>query len=757
MLSRAKPQKLDDYFIDLGKRSARGVYFCRINGYSQEVFQFLLKYYEAARLSGVVIEGGIKNPDVRQLSYYGEIMGMDFRADQGFVTASLKRWLPRMDEGQRVNVAGSICATLAGLKRAGKNDNMLKNAYIKFMCWLYYKFERIVNHLGEEKLPKILYEGQMGIYELLLMSVLSAAGCDIVLLQYDGDAAYLKADPDSSRSDELKLPGMGAFPKDFCLKKLREDLQEAARRERLYGGKPQLLNCTNAWITGKVLEDLKTASVSRGSDPQLFYNCFFRICGVEDKLTYESDLYQLQQEIRHGGRKLLIVNGEIPPPTVEEIGGIKRKNSYQNLQQMLMELSANIGAEYGAELQRLMRRAFIDLMLEEGGGEANLNRASNRAVYLLCWMKRYGARLFGGWKPPEISCFFYMGGCRNEGEALFLRFLARLPVDTVIFAPNLNRKCCLEDGCLYEVSYPGSMEVSRYPEEMSGVRMATAAYQAERELDTLMYQDTGMYRNQQYEKANAVTLKTMYEEIPILWDQELKYRPGFSVVEDMVNMPVIFSKISGVKDGIEPVYWQTVRGLVTPDTTVIKHVPFITSVSPNPVKPFAVEFYRNGRLQREKIKAHKSYQYGILRESMQDYLLDKLKLLIEQRLIRGTGENGTEYTIIAVALNLDKQILRQIQRFDFTKKNPKLVYIITGEAALSLEDTIQAAFLNLVGFDILFFVPTGYQCVEKFFSREVMEEHQIGEYLYDLRVPDLDAGASGPRHSWREKIFKRGT
>ena len=85
-----------------------------------------------------------------------------------------------MNGWQRKQVAGSIYDVLAGLQKAGKNENMLKNAYIKFMCWLYYKFERIVNRLGEEKLPKILYEGTVSIYELLLLSVISGAGADVV-------------------------------------------------------------------------------------------------------------------------------------------------------------------------------------------------------------------------------------------------------------------------------------------------------------------------------------------------------------------------------------------------------------------------------------------------------------------------------------------------------------------------------------------------------------------------------------------------
>ena len=66
--------------------------------------------------------------------------------------------------------------------------------------------------------------------------------------------------------------------------------------------------------------------------------------------------------------------------------------------------------------------------------------------------------------------------------------------------------------------------------------------------NVIMYQDSGIYRNQQYGKANAVMLRTMYEEIAILWDQEVKYRQNFSVTDSVVNIPVIFAKVSGVKD-----------------------------------------------------------------------------------------------------------------------------------------------------------------------------------------------------------------
>lgn len=759
MLERTEISKLDDYFVDLGKRRSRGVYFYRINGYNQQIHDFIQRYYEEARRNGVIIEGEIPNPDNNNLAYYSEIMGMSFQMSLDFINSSLRKWLPRMTAAQRENVAGSIYNTLSGLRQAGKNDNMLKNAYIKFMCWLYYKFERIVNHLGEEKLPKILYEGIISNYELLLMNVLAIAGCDIVLLQYKGDTEYLKLDPDSAKSFDLKLQGMTSFPPAFSLKQIRKDIQDALNNERLYGTKPQITNCTNAWISGKILDDIRKDTSIRGNDERFFYNCFCRVMGVEDKLTYPNELYQLQLELKQFRRKVIIVNERIEPPTPDEIGGIRRRN-YQNVNQMIADLSSNIRYTFSQELQLIMNKAFVDILLEESKKDgANVNRLTNKGVYILCWLKRYQQQLFGNWKMPEIACFFYMGGCRNENEAAFCRFMARLPVDVIIFNPNLNQKCCLTDHLLYEINYDQSLPIKRYPEENTNLRIGTAAYHAERDLDTLMYQDTGIYRNQQYGKATAVMLQTMYEEIPILWDQELKYRPSFSTMDAVVNMPVISAKVCGVKEGLLPGYWSSIKNLITPDTTVIRKVPNITSTTPNPMKPFATEFFKNGRVQKAKIKGHKSYQYGFLREAMQDHLLDKLQFLIDQKIIKGTFENGTEYTIVSTAMNLDKNILRMIQKFDFTKKNPKLIYIITGETVLSLEDTIYAIYLNQIGFDILFFVPTGYQCIEQHLNHSYVEEHQIGEYIYDLQIPDFDTISSNvnARPSWRDIIFKRGT
>lgn len=757
MFEHRKIQELDDFFKGLDCRREKGVYFYRINGYNEEVARFIRKYYEAARLKGVILEGKIPNPDEGNLSYYQEIMGTGFQMSMGFFLTSLKKWLPRMRDAQRGQVAAAIYDALDSLRRAGKNENMLKNAYIKFMCWLYYRFERIVNALGENEVPKILYEGNISNYELMLVSILSNAGCDAVLLQYHGDQGYRKIDTETALSEELLLPGMQAFPETFNLRWVREQIQEEKNAERLYGRKPEVVNCTNAWITGAGMEDVEKPAAVRGDRPEFYYNCFFRISGVEDKLTCLNEWYQFYLRMKNEGRKIVITEQTISQPGMDEIAGIHRKN-YQRQDQMLMDLSANIRYSANIELQRIMTKAFLDIMLDEAKLPGmNLNRLTNKAVYLLCWLKRYQPKLFVNWKMPEIGCFIHMGGCKNENEALFLRFLARLPVDVLILNPNQNVPCCLKDSLLYEIHYPESLSAERFPQENTDIQIGTTAYHAERELDTLMYQDSGMYRNQQYQKASTVNLKTMYEEIWLLWKEELKYRPNFSTVNDTVNLPVLFAKVSGVKDGQVQPYWSGIKALITEDTFVIKAAPFLDSMDENPMRAHATEFFRNGRVQKAKIKAHRDYAYGVLREEIQEHMLDKLQLLIDKRLIKGTFENGTEYTIVATVLNLPRELVRLIQKFDFTKKNPKLIYLNMGEKVISLEDTILTAFLSLVGFDVIFFVPTGYQSVEKYFNRKLMDEHQIGDYMYDLQVPDFGRISLNTRPGWRDKIFKRGT
>lgn len=754
MFQLGRIEKLHDYFSACSRRREQAVFFYRVAGYSGEVAAFLTQYDQAARTNGVVIEGRIPNPDPKQLDYLAEMMGSDFQLDAGFLTQKLTRWLPRLTGAQREAVVTAMTATLQDLQAHGKNENMLRNAYIKYMCWLYYKFERILGRLGGDELPKILYDGTVSSYELQLLVILARAGADIVLLERAGDAGYLRCDPTSQYAQLYQAPGLTPFPADFSLRQLREQGRQQAERQKLYGAPAGIAPCTNAWIKAPDVKEILTAVRARGDDPKLFYNAFVVQYGVEDKLLFPSDMVAFYQQLKREGRKVCLENGRLPPPTPEEIAAVRRRN-HQTAEQLAADLAANLQSPNNQQLQTLMRQAFLDVVLEEDkavGG--NLNRLLNKAVYLVAWMKRYQKDLFQNWQAPEVGVFILFGACSGDNEALFLRLLAKLPVDVLVLLPDLNAPCVLKDPALLDLHKEHSLPMTDFPVEPSQMRVRTAAYQAEREMDSILYQNTGLYRAKQHQKAEAVTLQTMYEEIGLLWDQELKYRPGFAAEGDMVTVPVLLEKICGIKDGPILPYWLEIKKLVTPETTLVTKLPWQTGLEANPMKPYATQFLRQGRLQREKIKQHKDYPYGILRPEIQDYLLDKLQVLLDEKLIAGTYQNGTEYTIVSTILGLPKDLLRRIQNFDFTKKNPKLIIISTTEETLSLEDSILVAFLNLVGFDILFFVPTGYQSIEKYFQKPFANEHQLGPYRYDLQVPDFRTLHEGGKSSIR-KLFGR--
>ena len=754
MFQLGRIEKLHDYFSACSRRREQAVFFYRVAGYSGEVAAFLTQYDQAARTNGVVIEGRIPNPDPKQLDYLAEMMGSDFQLDASFLTQKLTRWLPRLTGAQREAVVTAMTATLQDLQAHGKNENMLRNAYIKYMCWLYYKFERILGRLGGDELPKILYDGTVSSYELQLLVILARAGADIVLLERAGDAGYLRCDPTSQYARLYQAPGLTPFQADFSLRQLREQGRQQAERQKLYGAPAGIAPCTNAWMKTPDGKEILTAVRARGDDPKLFYNAFVVQYGVEDKLLFPSDMVAFYQQLKREGRKVCLENGRLPPPTPEEIAAVRRRN-HQTAEQLAADLAANLQYPNNQQLQTLMRQAFLDVVLgEDKAVGGNLNRLLNKAVYLVAWMKRYQKDLFQNWQAPEVGVFLLFGACSGDNEALFLRLLAKLPVDVLVLLPDLNAPCVLKDPALLDLHKEHSLPMTDFPVEPSQMRVRTAAYQAEREMDSILYQNTGLYRAKQHQKAEAVTLQTMYEEIGLLWDQELKYRPGFAAEGDTVTVPVLLEKICGIKDGPILPYWLEIKKLVTPETTLVTKLPWQTGLEANPMKPYATQFLRQGRLQREKIKQHKDYPYGILRPEIQDYLLDKLQVLLDEKLIAGTYQNGTEYTIVSTILGLPKDLLRRIQNFDFTKKNPKLIIISTTEETLSLEDSILVAFLNLVGFDILFFVPTGYQSIEKYFQKPFANEHQLGPYRYDLQVPDFRTLHEGGKSSIR-KLFGR--
>ena len=770
MYRRVAVSTLDECFLPISGRKQRGAFFLRITQYSEEIAEWLWKFHEAARLRGVILEKQIQNPDERQLNYYKETMGNAFSPESSFIRAALQKWMPRMNESVRTEFAEALCVQLRELRQQGKSEGIQRNVYIKLLCWLYYKFERLMPYIGQDDVPKILYESNsITNHELIFLKLLMSLGTDIVLLETLSDEAYKKLDADSDCSQLFDISGGKPFPADFSLKNFRKEHM----RPRLQPGTsssrpaatpvnnagsainvekrlaiPQKAPCTNAWMKKADWQEARTPPVMRGTEMTLFYNAFIRINGVQDKLTYKNELYQFYQQMQTERRKVCILDGALPAPSQTEIQKIRRRN-YRSAEEMTLDLIGNIPAAASVDLQRMMQLAFARTMKQAQIQEPNINRLTVTAVYLLCWIQRYQKDVFQGWRDGDVPCVIKMGGCESEREALYMLYLSQLPVDVLVFAPNLNQPYILRSDKLLEITGSESLPSMPFPRQKGNFTMSTAASYAEEELSSMLYENTGLYRNQQFAQADAITLQTTYDEIFALWNEELKYRPNFSTGSQSVNMPVIYAKISGVEEGKMAPYWQKVKLLVSAaDTLLFRQFPIVRRGG-NPFGEVAAKCLKDGCIRSAELKANRQYPFGLLRAEMQEHILRKAQGMLDERMIRGTFENGTEYTVLSTILGMSKEILRLIQGFDFTKKNPKVVAVSTKDEMPTLEDAILLTFLNRVGFDIAMFVPTGYQTIERYLKDCLPIEHQIGAFIYDQEIPDF---AALPEHKGLQKL-----
>ena len=732
MLLHQKIKGLEDFFKRQNERKPKGVYFYRINSYDETILEFIRKYYDLAKREGAIIDKNIENPTADNIAYFNEIIGDKYVHGPGFMAEALKKWLPRIKDYQRASIADGIYDTLEVLRRQGKNIDILKNNFIRIMCWLYYNFYNIMERLGNDDVPKIIFWGNVNFSELSTLKILSNAGADIILVQPGGDSKYMTIDPKSEYSIDLGM-GSESFPAGFDLQWLLKQHEEDKSKRLLYSNKANAKADTNTWLSGDLFEDLK--NTRRGENTSFFYNMFARINGCDNRNTYVNNLYLLYQDLKKANRSIKVINNKITNPSVDEISKIKRGN-YANENQLIMDLKKNINLKSNTFID-VARDAFVDTMIETGKlMNMDLNKMMNKGIYILCWFQRYIPDLLGNTdihSPAPILIYF--GNVETDTESLFLNMVAKLPIDVIIFNPE-KKGDKLTGERLYEVHFEETLKVNEFPTDGNNLSMGTMAYNAERDLDTMMYSDTGMYRDMQFSKANIIKLSTTYEEINIYWKQEARFRPNFSTVDDIVNIPVMFAKISGVANSDTDTYFKNIKDLLT-DTTLIYKNENIYDRNCT-VAAGVPSFFKNGRLDREGIKHSQIYKYDYLRAETQDYILDKLSELLRRKTIAGTGQNGTEYKIITIVLDLPKEILRFIQSFDFTKCPPKLIIVNTTETVISLEDSIIVAFLNLIGFDIVFFIPTGYDNVNKYFNNQIMEEHIIGNYLYDIAIPDFN-------------------
>lgn len=772
---------LDDLFTAYSKRTNKGAYLLRSFSYGKDIEGFLQKLIVNRSKYNVLFIDKFNNPDEQQLDYYESVLGLEFSNTRQFYENAFAKWLTRLNPAQKNTLIDSLEETFNMLLKSGKTESILKNIYVKFMCWFYYKLESILSSLGNDNFPKIIYTGNISYHELLLVHLLAESGCDIFLLINDIES-YKKADGNHSLShifeDSNKLPFPNDFSAHYILNKLAKNNTAAQQnspsnqqankpnQSQISGSSkitlpPNIPNVnTNAWLYTTVessknlaatpLEILNAFLMPEGErgDGNTIYNLFIRINGIWDRTTSVKDLFSWQKKLSQNGRNIIEIN-KIDIPSMQETQNIPRFN-ITSKEDIVAGIYPVLQKTSVPRLNNIIYKAFYDVIMNDD--EDKLNRLNNKAIYLAVWFNRFAGRLYANYKDDNnMPVFIYFGGAKSNFECIFLKFLSHILCDVLILCPSENDKCMLEDGKLFSVSYDEFLNIHELPKTPDDAVIGTVAYHAEQDLTNVLYDNSGLYRQRQYKHADTLKLQTMLEEINILWHETGTYRPGFETMDNTVLLPVIAAKINGIKNGNKKQYWENIKKKLGDDTVLIKSVPYIKNINTTNFK--AHELIRNGKILVDVIKSSPKYKYKILRNETQEHIFNKIQLLLDSKIIKGTFTQGMEYRILNVLLDLNKDIIRLIQKFDFTKYIPKVVVLAFSENSCSIDDAILLAFLHFAGFDIAIYTPTGYQVVETYYNEPLFVDYQAGEYDYDMKEEDIDKSFLG--QEILSRIFRR--
>lgn len=709
------------------------IFFYRISDFDESAIEFVTKFNELSKSGGTNIKQRIPNPTDTNVEYYNNIIGAEFKLNQVFFIKNLQIWLPNLKLDHSKNIALEMFKVMYDMRSAGKTDGMIRSVYIKYMCWLYYNFNSAVTFATQKGKSYVIFQGDPVFHEIQILSILSKIGCDVLLI-HTSEEKYKSFDPLNEKSVPYKPSGQ-VITVDIE-KVLQQNSVVKETKKSNVAVPPAVFNIvTNNKPNEDPLRAILNPHELRGDDKETIYNEYYKIEGVDDLVYYKSQIHTFMETIRLSNSKLLTIEKGLLPPQPNELVEIKVVNTTNSLE-LLKSVVTNIEYPENNMIEKSLKREFIQVFSKDLD-DIKHNILKNQMLTVVSWINKYKNHLFKGYKRGKPPVMIILNGASNGAQKKFIEIMAAQPIDILLYCPDLNKEEVSDDSRLKVVKYPGSMNMEVLPSNESNVVLSTVSYSASQDIDKLLYNEGMMFKDYQCKSAITAVLQTTYDEIKILWNEPAQIRPNFETIGDKITLPTICAKINGTIFDSDYTYWKEVQQYITQNTYLVKQLNFVNKLEAKEALIAATEFYKNGKLLKDKIKQHKSYGYGHLRDDIQNHILDKLEMLINARTIKGTLEFGVEYTIIGIVLSLDKKIAQLLQSYDFNKEIPKLIIIDTNDTNSTLEDAITVAFLSLAGFDVVIFSPTGYQKLEKHYNTYVFQQYNMGDLKYELKVPDL--------------------
>lgn len=668
---------------------------------------------------------------------------------------------------------------------AGVNVSKVKNFTIKILSWTKEYVSQMFKSNIVENNPKIVYYGSIKKHESYFLIMAHMLGVDTLIFEPSGMSEWDKID----KEGKYALIYEGKIKENIKENPFNLTKQVIAKKEeqKIDYISQNILNqeailAVSLKKSIDIFKDIKQPILDRGGSitgkvpiiPVYFYR-YIGICDGEfAEIEYNNQIYLLDKELENGKYNYVKFINEIEPPQSNEVitnatilGNIFKKVVNLDGEVIFNEIKKNKLLPQSANksilntIEASFKEVFVLYLKRES---TNLTKAKNFLAKLIIWINRYSKILFKGVTAEEFLNYnpkvLYFGEIKYT-EVYMLIFLAKVGCDVLYINSNYKADDIFvnidkEEQYTKLQKNSNNIEKIEFPVEEKLIRKATIAYDAADEVEQLLFtEDSGLYKPWQFERFNTipVTLKTTFDEVSILWEEEARIRPNFKIANNTVYIPNIFAKINGTHTEVDK-YWNFISKLRTAkDTCFIKSIPFSkANFTREEMFSIAYVINKDGIVDKDKLIQSHFYKFSYLKEATQNLIVHKMNELIKCDYFNSKADNRFILKIIFTVLNLQEEIVRLIQNFDFPFNIPKLIIYANDKKDFSEEDVITMVLLNIIGIDLIILTPTGYNNIENHIKSNVFDAHQLPSYKLDLQINETEIKKD--IKSFFYKIFK---
>jgi len=146
----------------------------------------------------------------------------------------------------------------------------------------------------------------------------------------------------------------------------------------------------------------------------------------------------------------------------------------------------------------------------------------------------------------------------------------------------------------------------------------------------------------------------------------------------------------------------------------------------------------DGTFDIEEIKKLDIYKFKKYSNEIQNFLLNKFNEVIKrQDLYVQKFDTEDCLNLLVLVLNLNEEIVRLIDNFDFVDRVPKIVIYLNKEDNLSHNMKLLLGYLHNIGIDIIIFNPSGLCNISDTINNERFNNVRLQNINYNSMYKDL--------------------